>query len=63
MAKCLHCKYVSIVTKYARIVKAQFFGHEHLNTYRLFESGTNVPSPIIISGSISPIFVTRQVIE
>eukprot|EP00944_MAST-04C_sp_MAST-4C-sp1_P009242 g9242.t1 len=49
-------KYVSIVTKYARIVKAQFFGHEHLNTYRLFESGSNVPSPIIISGSISPIF-------
>ena len=49
-------KYVSIITKYARIVKAQFFGHEHLNTYRLFESGSNVASPILISSSISPIF-------
>ena len=55
-------KYISIITKYARIVKAQFFGHEHLNTYRLFESGSNVASPILISGSISPIFVTLLLI-
>ena len=49
-------KYVNIIKKYNKMIKAQFFGHEHLNTFRLFEEDSKILAPIIISSSISPIF-------
>ena len=49
-------QYINVIKKYNEIVKAQLFGHEHLNTYRLFEDDTGISTPIIISSSISPIF-------
>ena len=49
-------KYMQLIETHAAIVMAQLYGHEHLNTYRLFPSGSAVRAPILISSSVSPIF-------
>ena len=48
--------YIDIISAHHDVVKGQLYGHEHLNTYRLFEEDTNIEAPIILSGSVSPIF-------
>lgn len=48
--------YVDLISEFHDVVRAQLYGHEHKNTFRLFPEGTDVSAPVLIPASVSPVY-------